>query len=215
MHILILALLAVCPLYAQSPSIVFSEIMWMGSSASSADEWIELYNAGSTQQNLRGWTITRLTSQGEESMLTIDEGIIEPGQAFLIANYAADHANSRLASTPHIVSAALSLPNNKLQLSLYAGSPKDGTPLIDMADDGSGMPLAGDSALKKSMVRIDLTGDGSLGSSWQTAETASGWDPESTEMGTPGVVPQGITATTTTRPTSIETIGWAKIKRKH
>ena len=46
MRILILALLAVCPLYAQSPSIVFSEIMWMGSSASSADEWIELYNAG-------------------------------------------------------------------------------------------------------------------------------------------------------------------------
>ena len=46
----------------------------------------------------------------------------------------------RLASTPHIVSAALSLPNNKLQLSLYAGSPKDGAPLIDMADDGSGMP---------------------------------------------------------------------------
>ena len=46
-------------------------------------------------------------------MLTIDEGIIEPGQAFLIANYAADHANSRLANTPQIVSATLSLPNNK------------------------------------------------------------------------------------------------------
>ena len=35
-----------------------------------------------------------LTSQGEETMLTIDEGIIEPGQA-LIPNYAADHANWR------------------------------------------------------------------------------------------------------------------------
>ena len=215
MHILILALLAVCPLYAQSPSIVFSEIMWMGSSASSADEWIELYNAGSTQQNLRGWTITRLTSQGEEAMLTIDEGIIEPGQAFLIANYDADHANSRLATTPQIVSATLSLPNNRLQLSLYAGSPKDGAPLIDSADDGSGVPLAGDSALKKSMVRIDFTGDGTLEGSWQTAKTASGWDPESAEMGTPGVVPHGITETTTTRPTSIETTVWAEVKRKH
>ena len=52
MCILILALLAVCPLYAQSPSVVFSEIMWMGSSASSADEWIALYNAGGSPQNL-------------------------------------------------------------------------------------------------------------------------------------------------------------------
>ena len=122
MRILILALFAVCPLYAQSPSVVFSDIMWMGSSASSADECIELYNAGSSAQNLQVWTITRLTQQGEEAILTIDEGIIEPGQAFLIANYAADHANSRLANTPQIVSATLSLPNNKLQLGLYAGS---------------------------------------------------------------------------------------------
>ena len=66
MRILILALLTVCPLYAQSSSVVFSEIMWMGSNASSADEWIEFYNAGSSPQNLQVWTITRLTSQGEE-----------------------------------------------------------------------------------------------------------------------------------------------------
>lgn len=69
--------------------------MWVGSSTQSAEESIELYNAGSSPQNLQRWTITRLTSQGEEAMLTIDEGIIEPEQALLIANYAADHANSR------------------------------------------------------------------------------------------------------------------------
>ena len=74
-------------------------------------------------------------------MLTIDEGIIEPGQAFLIANYAADHEFPLSQHTPHCQCSPF-LPNNKLQLSLYAGSPKDGAPLIDMADDGSGMPLS-------------------------------------------------------------------------
>ena len=64
------------------------------------------------------------------------------------------------------------------------------------------------------MVRIDFTGDGTLERSWHTAETASGWDPESAEMGTPGVVPQGITETTTTRPTSIETTGLGQSKKK-
>lgn len=211
MRILILALLTVCPLYAQGPSVVFSEIMWMGSNASNADEWIELYNAGHSPQNLQGWTITRLTSQGEETMLIIDRGTIETGQTFLISNYGADHANSHLASTAQVVNSALSLPNNKLQLRLYAGSPEDGSNLIDTADDGSGVPLAGDSALKKSMVRVDFNGDGRLASSWQTAESALGWDPESSEMGTPGFV--DITSSKATRPTSIETTSWSTLKR--
>ena len=50
--------------------------------------------------------------------------------------------------------------------------------------------------------------------SWQTAETAVGRDPDSPEMGTPGFVAQSIAATATTRPTSIEAIGWAQLKRE-
>ena len=74
--------------------------------------------------------------------------------------------------------------------------------------------LAGDSTLKTSMVRIDFSGDGSLERSWQTAETEVGWDPDSQEMRAPGFVTQSIAATATTRPTSIEAIGWAKVKRE-
>ena len=39
MRILIIALFAVRPIYEQSPSVVFYEIMWTCGSASSADEW--------------------------------------------------------------------------------------------------------------------------------------------------------------------------------
>ena len=64
------------------------------------------------------------------------------------------------------------------------------------------------------MARIDFSEDGSLERSWQTAETAVGWDPDSPEMGTPGFVAQSIAATETTRPTLIEAIGWDKVKRE-
>ncbi len=212
MRMFLWSLLAVCPLYAQSPSIVISEIMWMGSSLSSADEWVELYNAGDSTQALDGWTLTRLTSLGEEAMLTIEQGMIRPGETFLIANYAADHANSRLATVPDLVDASLSLPNSKLQLALYNGSPEFGGQLIDIADDGKGAPLAGDSAQKRSMERIDIWGDGRMESSWHTAETAYGWDPDSPEMGTPGLVPSHINPPTPMRPTAIQSTNWATIK---
>ena len=39
-------------------------------------------------------------------MLTIDEDIFKDGQAFLIANYTAEHANSRLDNTSQTVGAA-------------------------------------------------------------------------------------------------------------
>ncbi len=52
--------------------------MWMGSEASSADEWIELYNPGDREINLSGWTITRATDDGESIMLRL-EGTVAPG----------------------------------------------------------------------------------------------------------------------------------------
>jgi hypothetical protein len=38
-------------------SVVISEIAWMGTKASSSDEWIELYNRGSVAVDLSGWTL--------------------------------------------------------------------------------------------------------------------------------------------------------------
>ena len=134
------------------------------------------------------------------------KALSNPGRLFKIANYAADPANYRLANRPQIVSATLSLPNNKLQLGLYAGS-LENEPLFDRANDGTGTPFAGNSVLKKSMVRIDFSRDGSLKHSWQTAKTEVGWDSDSQEMGPPEFVAQSIAATATTRPISIEATG--------
>ncbi len=63
-------------LAASTGDVVFNELMWMGSTASTADEWIELRNMTDVALDLSGWTITRLSSGEETPMLVIEEGTI-------------------------------------------------------------------------------------------------------------------------------------------
>ena len=165
------------------PIVIFNEIMWMGDFASASNEWIELYNTTEEEIDISGWQITRLATEGEVLMLTIPEGIIPPKGYFLIANSSA--ADSNIAVKPNLVDASVSLPNTKLQLKLHAGDREAGANLIDTADDGTGKPLAGDAELKKSMLRNEPVGDGTLAESWQTSEERSGWDEGAQEFGTP------------------------------
>lgn len=65
MHLVIALLL--CGLgtsiQAQNPGVVFSELMWMGSTGSNSDEWIELYNQSDAEMDLSDWSIVRLTKE--------------------------------------------------------------------------------------------------------------------------------------------------------
>ena len=195
--------------------VVFSEIMWMGSSSSSADEWIELYNRSDEEIDLAGWTIARHSNSGEDIMLSIPEGKISAHATFLIANYHSDDSRSLLNTQPQLVDAALALPNTKLQLRLYNHLPNEGGELIDLADDGKGTPLAGDNNQKHSMVRILLDQDGTLPTSWSTAKMARGWDEEAAERGTPGFIPDYLRPSSSTaqpNTTQVQATAWAKIK---
>ncbi|MXW79577.1 MAG: lamin tail domain-containing protein, partial [Gemmatimonadetes bacterium] len=118
------------PVTAQPGPVVISELMWSGSTASTADEWIELYNASDAAIDLTGWTLTYRSGDEDKVMFVLDAGVIPVGQTFLIANYAADHKNSLLAVEPQRVDAAVSLPNSKLLLQLYVCDPLDGGQVI-------------------------------------------------------------------------------------
>ncbi len=205
-------LTAVAPILAQTPGIVvFSELMWSGSSASSADEWIELYNRGTEPVDLSGWTITRGDAEDEAVMVLIPPAVISPGGVFLIANYDADDDRSQLESAPDLVDAAVSLPNSRLRLRLYDDDPAAGQ-LIDEADDGSGAPFAGlggDS--KASMVRVSLDMVGTLPDAWSTAEEAVGWDAGAIELGTPGSIP-GQLQPGAEGATQVTGSSWARLK---
>ena len=96
-----------------------------------------------------------------------------------------------------VVATAVALPNSKLQLRLYDGDPEAGGNLIDSADDGTGAPLAGDNKKKAAMVRVEFDTDGSLKQAWETATEASGWDEGSSELGTPGSIPERLMTTST------------------
>jgi hypothetical protein len=210
----ILSLVSLSPGAAQTPpgSVVFSEIMWPGSDASSADEWIELYNRSATAVDVSGWTITRGDGEDEQVMVLIPAAVIEPGGAFLISNYGAEDARSHLAWTPDLVDAAVSLPNSRLQLRLYDADPASGQ-LVDEADDGSGAPLAGVGGdAKSSMVRVALDMIGSLPDAWSTALESDGWDSGAKELGTPGTVP-GSGQARPESPTQISASSWARLKR--
>ena len=196
----------------QDPApVVVSELMWAGSSASSSDEWIELYNRGSDTVDLSGWTITRGDGEDESVMVLIESGQLPPGEVFLISNYSHEDERSRLAAAPSLVDAQVSLPNSKLRLRLYDGPPESGT-VIDLVDDGKGAPFGGLSGeTKAAMVRTDLEAPGDEKASWATATEASGWDPGATELGTPGAMPGQQSSTE--MPTHVWAVAWGTIKQ--
>lgn len=73
--------------------------------------------------------------------------------------------------------------------------PEEGGRLIDAADDGGGVPLAGDGKLKQAMVRVDFQMDGTQGEDWETAVEAAGWQQGASELGTPGSIPARLLPT--------------------
>jgi subtilisin family serine protease len=167
--------------------IVINEIAWAGSSASTSDEWIELKNTTSETIDLSGFQITN--SAGTESvMVTIPQGksILANGY-FLISNYAETDAKSVLNVTPDVVDTAVQINNSNIQFKLYSGDFKTAT-LIDTADDGNGIPFAGQNETpKKTMSRKATPGDGTLAANWFTSEVAgTGYDAGATQKGTPG-----------------------------
>ena len=192
--VLVLGVLLAFWLRTASAKVMISEILWSGTDISTADEWVEIVGLGlglgsganTVADDLSGWLLTTRNSSGEDvPIIRFATGTVLASGAYLvISNY--DAGDSRLAIAPDMVTTAVLLPNTKLQLKLYDAS---GT-LIDVADDGIGVPMAGMNASgtgwRASMerIRFDLPGDNPA--AWQTARTAIGLDPGAPVWGTPG-----------------------------
>ncbi|MBU4360730.1 lamin tail domain-containing protein, partial [Patescibacteria group bacterium] len=175
----------------QSGDVIINELMWMGSSISTADEWIELKNTTSNQINFSEtpWSIYK----NDALMVIIDTGILEPNKYFLISNNDKDHSfsagESALNITPDLIDSSISLDSSAVQYKLY-NTADDSGDLIDTADNGLGDPLAGEynksEGIYKSMSRKSPPGDGTQAESWCNAGTQTNWDAGATELGTPG-----------------------------
>ncbi|OGJ57577.1 hypothetical protein A3H22_00895 [Candidatus Peribacteria bacterium RIFCSPLOWO2_12_FULL_55_15] len=178
-------LLVATPVFAR---VVISEVMWMGSDLSTADEWVEIVgvNDGVTSfpLSMSGWTLRIQSGTGESIIARLGDSAIASGQYLVVSNYPV--AESRLAADPVLTTTAMVLPNTKLLLRLYDA----GSTLIDEMDDGIGVPFAGDNPSgggpKASMERISLLGAWNVKENWQTALRTLGFDSGAPIFGTPG-----------------------------
>lgn len=182
--------------------VVINELMWMGTSGSTADEYLELRNMTDRIIDISGWQLTKLVSGTEGLMLTIPTGKEIPKHGyFLIANF--NKSASRINIESNLIDNDLVLVNNNLQIKLYDGNwtgyhpfpLPSSTQLIDTVDNGEGAPAAGQydagSNIYYSMERDDTPGVGTRADVWHTIYDDSAvmhayWDSGSLEKGTPG-----------------------------
>lgn len=159
--------------HASAPTgqIMIGEVAWAGSSASTADEWVELWNTGSSDISLAGYSL----HGGSDKPIFLPATAIIPAKgAYLIANYPDTDTKSALGVPVQSVTTTISLSNSTLELSLRNETNIE----VDRAGNG-GLPPAGfSSTTKATMVRA--------GDSWIDATASIGFDPARTDLGTPG-----------------------------
>jgi uncharacterized protein YdeI (BOF family) len=188
--------------FAQTPTVIFSEIAWAGSSYSSSDEWLELSNLTNESVDISGWILTGVGSS-ENDLVVPDGSTIEPYSTFLITNYDASHENSALSVESNYATATLSLPNNGFSASVFDN---DGS-LVDVAGaDGaafagrSGSTANTDDGRYRSMVRISGELNGSDETAWADAQESTGFKNGVEDVGTPGTLETWIVQTETVDP---------------
>jgi len=175
--------------------VVINELMWMGTSGSADDQYLELRNMTDQVISLKNWTVAGVI---------IPDGKTLPAQGyFLISNF--DKAGSKINVDPDLVDSSLVLSNLDAQYILKDSLGNE----IDTADNGEGVPAAGqfDSGgnIYYSMERDATPDNGENADVWHTifddsALMHSYWDLDAVEKGTPGGenLSQAVTPTETT-----------------
>ena len=167
---------------ADSQQVHFSEIMWAGSSVSTADEWIELYNESEEVVDLSGWSI--FDDVKSEEMLAITDGQIAPKGHFLIANNTEDHqfekGKSVLNIAPDVVGSSVSLNNSNFKISLKSADDQT----VETVGDGK-KPFIGNSSVPSSMERIDFTLPGEDRAAWKECAARKNLDEGTPDIANP------------------------------
>jgi beta-lactamase superfamily II metal-dependent hydrolase len=139
--------------HGAAPRVVINEVAWVGSSANSLDEWIELYNTTSGAISLTGW---RIMDDGGAQTYNLS-GTIAAGGYYLIERT----ANSTSVAGD-ITIAGLSLANTGDSLELQdAGGGR-----VDWVNYTGGAWFAGTTTGYYAMERKQAAGGGSTSANW-------------------------------------------------
>ena len=173
--------------------VVINEIAWMGTAATGNDEWMELYNASSTEINLAGWTLK--ADDGTPSITL--SGTIAAKSYFVLERTASTTISD--VSENVIYTGALT-DGNYDRLSLRNSFDS----LIDRVGSTTVALVAfgGNASTKATMERLDPTASGTDPDNWATNDEtlANGQDALGNSIkGTPG----GLNSVNTTIPRTI------------
>jgi hypothetical protein len=185
--ILLTLCLALRPAQATTtPPVILNELQWMGSSASTADEWIELRNTTEQSIDLSGWKLTKHSSGQQVPMLQIPAGTSIAAQGFVVISNYGVGAKSILQVSPTIINTDVALANSDLRIELLDAAGN----VVDVAGTGDGNPPAGINTtadhILASMERNSEPGDGAQISNWHSATASTNLLPSATERATPG-----------------------------
>ena len=162
-----------------------NEIMWMGSTVSPHDEWIELKNLTNQPLDITGWTLENVLNNSK-ALLTIPPSVVPPYGYYLISRLHPVDPSSALNILPHLISPDLLFFDNGNQHIKLRD--QDGF-LIDHAR-AMDWPAGIDDLTKHSMQRLDPMQNGMKAESWascvdQACNDTRYWDVEGDDYGTP------------------------------
>jgi phosphatidylserine/phosphatidylglycerophosphate/cardiolipin synthase-like enzyme len=147
-------------LYAANPGdVVITEVAWMGTTANTADEWIELYNTTGSSISLTSWTLN--AADGTPSV-TLSGSIGAYG--YYLLERTDDNSVPGVAADKIYTGA---MTDTGEQLVLRDGSSN----VIDTANQ-NGSWFAGTTTGRATMSRNDPNASGTLSTSWHTATAA-------------------------------------------
>jgi hypothetical protein len=129
------------PVLSSSRDVIINEVAWMGTQASADDEWIELYNPGTTPINLTGW---RLVATDNSFTVTLAGTIAAQGY-FLLER--TDNDTVKDIAADQIYTSSLANTGKSLRLLDAANR------LIDTANSNGGAWPAGNATTYCTMER--------------------------------------------------------------
>lgn len=106
------------PAFAVSPDIVISQVYGGGgnSGATYTNDFIELFNRGSSPVNIAGWSVQYTSATGTTWQVTALAGTIQPGQYYLVQQAAGAGGTTPLPTPDAVGTIAMSATNGKVAL---------------------------------------------------------------------------------------------------
>jgi predicted extracellular nuclease len=131
------------PVQAVSNGIVISQVYGGGgnSGATLTNDFVELFNRGTTAVNVTNWSVQYASSAGSSWSKTTLSGTIQPGQYYLVQEAQGSGGTTALPTPDATGSIAMSATNGKVALvnstTTLTGSCPSGSPVVDFVGFGS------------------------------------------------------------------------------